>query len=149
MTGSAIQNRPIRQPDKRGFSEALKLMALTFGVAAPFIIYVSISARMIQEEYHLSKLVEQRRLLVRERERLTLQRAALLSPETVERVAREKLGMVDEEPQEMTVGVAPEKKPEKPSEPAPAKPAKKAAIPKRAARVTAQVSTMTAKGSHR
>jgi cell division protein FtsL len=149
VTGSVIQNRPIRQPDKRGFSEALKLLALTFGVAAPFIIYVSISARMIQEEYHLSKLVEQRRLLVRERERLTLQRAALLSPEVIERVAREKLGMVDEDPQEMTVGVVPEKKPEKPAEPAPAKPAKKAAVSKKAARVTAQEARVLTKGSRR
>jgi cell division protein FtsL len=148
VTPPVILNKPVRQPDKRGFSEALRLLALTFGVAAPFVIYVSISARMIQEEYRLSKLVEQRRHLVREKERLTLERAALLSPETVERVAREKLGMVDEDPQEMTVGVVPEQKPEPPVQAA-AKPAKKAALPSKAPKATAQAAVQPERGGRR
>lgn len=111
MTAQAIHNRPIRQPDERGFSEALRLTGLTFLVAAPFVLYVGLSANMIKEEYRLSKLVVDRSQLVRDRERLTLQRAALSSPEIVIRTAREKLEMVDEDPQEMTVGIVPEKKP--------------------------------------
>jgi cell division protein FtsL len=111
VTAPAIHNRPIRQPDERGFSEALRLTGLTFLVAAPFVLYVGLSANMIQEEYRLSKLVAQRSQLVRDRERLTLQRAALQSPEAVLRTARDKLGMTDEDPQELTVGVVPETKP--------------------------------------
>lgn len=130
MTAHAIHNRPIRQPDARGFSEALRLTGLTFIVAAPFILYVGLSANMIKEEYRLSKLVADRSQLVRDRERLTLQRAALLSPEIVVRTAREKLDMVDEDPQEMTVGVVPDRKPEDAgaggslTKPGPAKPAR-------------------------
>jgi cell division protein FtsB len=110
VTPPTIHNHPIRQPDERGFSEALRLTGLTFLVAAPFVLYVGLSANMIKEEYRLSKLVAQRSQLVRDRERLTLQLAALKSPEAVLRTARVKLGMVDEDPQELTVGVIPEKK---------------------------------------
>jgi len=149
VTPLVIQNRPVRQPDKRGFSEALKLLALTFAVAAPFILYVSISARMIQEEYRLSKLVEERRLLGREKDRLILQRAALLSPESVERTAREKLGMVDEDPQEMTVGVVPEPKPEKPAAAAPTSPARRSPAQKKAPKATVQAANRIAKGGRR
>jgi hypothetical protein len=104
-----IGAKPIRQPDERSLMEALRITCLVFAIATPFFLYMGISAGHVTEEYRLSRLVESRRLAQRENERLLLTRDALLSPMTVSLVAREKLGMVEEDAQEWSVGAAPEK----------------------------------------
>ena len=109
MTAPAIGTNPIRQPDERSLIEAVRITCLIFALATPFFLYMGVSAGQVKEEYRLSKLVEERRQLAREHERLTLTRDALLSPFAVNTVAREKLGMVGEDAREWTVGVAPEK----------------------------------------
>ncbi len=120
MTQVPIGNRPIRQPDRRSSAEVIRIAGLIFGVATPFITYMWISASQLKGEYHLSRLVEERRLLIREHERLALVRDALLSPDQVDKAAREKLGMVDEEPGELTLGVPPQPKKQDPPAPQPA-----------------------------
>lgn len=110
MSDLIIGAKPIRQPDERGFAEALRITLVIFGLATPFFLYMGLSASLVQEEYRLSRLVESRHQLSKEHERLVLSRDALLSPGTVNAIAREKLGMVEEDAQEWTVGVAPEKK---------------------------------------
>ncbi len=106
---TAIGARPIRQPDSRSLAEAVRITLIIFALATPFFGYMALSAANVQEEYRLSKLVEHHRQLVKENERLLLGRDALLSPEAVSKTAREKLGMVEEDAQEWTVGVPPEK----------------------------------------
>jgi hypothetical protein len=106
---TAIGARPIRQPDSRSLAEALRITLIIFALATPFFGYMALSAAHVQEEYRLSRLVEHRRQLVKENERLLLGRDALLSPMAVSKAAREKLGMVEEDAQEWTVGVPPEK----------------------------------------
>lgn len=117
MSGAVIRNKPIRQPDRRGLEEALKIFVFALGLAAPFLLYVHLSSRQLAGEYRLSKLIEVRRQLLKERDRLLLQRAAMLSPARVNQVARESLAMVDEGPGEMTVGVPPPKDDAKPGTP--------------------------------
>jgi cell division protein FtsL len=107
MTATTIRNQPIRQPDRRSLAEFLRIAALIFLAATPFIVYVGLSARMVAKEYELSRLVESRKKLLHEHEILTLQRAALLSPDVINSVAREKLGMVSESPQECSVDQPP------------------------------------------
>jgi cell division protein FtsL len=85
----------------------IRITGLIFGVAAPFIAYMWISAAQLQGEYRLSRLVEERRQLAKEHERLSLSRDALISPEIIDKTAREKLGMVDEDPAELVLGVPP------------------------------------------
>jgi len=124
MTQVPIGNRPIRLPDRRSSAEVMRITGLIFGVAAPFIAYMWVSASQLKGEYHLSRLVEERRQLSRDHERLSLVRDALLSPDGVDRAARGKLGMVDEDPGELTLGVPPQpKKKDAPAPPAAAKPA--------------------------
>jgi hypothetical protein len=105
-----IGAKPIRQPDESGLVEALRITLMIFGLATPFFLYMGLSASHVQEEYRLSRLVENRLQLSKEHERLVLTRDALLSPEAVNTIARDKLGMVEEDAQEWTVGVAPDKK---------------------------------------
>ena len=107
MTANIIHNQPIRQPDRRSMAEFLRIAVLIFLAATPFIVYVGLSARMVAKEYELSRLVETRKKLLHEHEILTLQRAALLSPDVINSVAREKLGMVSESPQECSVDQPP------------------------------------------
>lgn len=116
MSDLIIGAKPIRQPDERGLVEALRITVVIFGLATPFFLYMGLSASHVQEEYRLSRLVESRHQLSKEHERLLLTRDALLSPGAVNAIAREKLGMVEEDAQEWTVGVAPEK--ERAGEPA-------------------------------
>ena len=106
---TAIGARPIRQPDSRSFVEAVRITFFIFSLATPFFAYMGLSAAQVKEEYRLSKLVEQRRQLTKEHERLLLTRDALLSPGVVSTTAREKLGMVEEDSAEWIVGVPPDK----------------------------------------
>ncbi len=108
MKDITIGTKPIRQPDERSMAEALRITLLIFTLATPFFLYMGLSAGQVKEEYRLSKLVEHRRILLKEHERLLLTRDALLSPSVVDTTAREKLGMVEEDPQEWTVGTPPE-----------------------------------------
>jgi cell division protein FtsL len=100
MTGGAIGSRPVRVPEVRSLSEAVRLVVYVFLLSMPFLVYVALSARQVSLEYKLSSLVSKRQDLSREHERLALKRAALLSPSQVDRVATSLLGMVPEDPQE-------------------------------------------------
>jgi cell division protein FtsL len=108
LSDLTIGAKPIRQPDEQSFAAAVRITLAIFVLATPFFVYMGLSAAHVQEEYRLSRLVEGRRQLMKEHERLLLTRDALLSPGTVNAIAREKLGMVEEDAQEWTVGVAPE-----------------------------------------
>ncbi len=107
MNAAPIRNEPIRLPDRRGTADLFRIFALAAAAFAPVALYVHLASRHIEAEYRLSRLVEERTLLSRERDRLALVKASLLAPQEVRRVAREKLGMVEEDPQEWTVGVPP------------------------------------------
>lgn len=100
MTGEPFGGQPVKLPDRRSLAEALRLTAYVFTLVLPFLAYVALSVRQVSLEYTLSELIAQRQELSRERERLALQRAALLSPAQVDRVATELLGMVPEDPSE-------------------------------------------------
>lgn len=121
MRAATIRNEPIRLPDRRGTADLFRIFALAAAALAPAALYVHLASRHIEAEYRLSRLVEERTALSRERDRLTLVKASLLAPAEVRRVAREKLGMVEEDPQEWMVGVEPPPPPEKaaPKNPAP------------------------------
>ena len=112
MRRGEIRNEPVRQPDRRGTADLVRMVAVAAAVAAPVALYVHFSSRQIEAEYRLSGLVAERSALSRERERLQLVRASLLSPDRVKEVARRDLGMVEEGPEEMTVGVVPDARPE-------------------------------------
>lgn len=131
MNQVPIGNRPVRLPDRRSSAEAVRITGLIFGVAAPFIAYMWVSAAQLKGEYHLSRLVEERRKLTKEHERLSLTRDALLEPALVDRTAREKLGMVDEDPAEMNASAPPPAKKADAPPPAAAPPAAKPARPAR------------------
>lgn len=107
MSAVPIRNEPIRLPDHRGTADLFRTFVLAAAAFAPVALYVHLTSRHIESEYHLSRLVEERTLLSRERDRLALVKASLLAPQEVRRVAREKLGMVEEDPLEWTVGLPP------------------------------------------
>ena len=99
MRGESIGREPIRVPEGRGLSEALRLVLYVFALALPFLVYVALSVRQVSEDYRLSTLVLKRQALSREHERLLLERAALLSPARVDRISAESLNMVPEDAQ--------------------------------------------------
>ncbi len=101
MTQALIGANPIRQPDRRGLRDALRLIVFTVALVLPFLGYVAFaSVYQLAAEYQVSALVAKRQQLEKERDRLLLQKASLLSLPVVEKVASEKLGMVPEDPGE-------------------------------------------------
>jgi cell division protein FtsL len=101
MKQIVIGANPIRQPDKRGLRDALRLILFTAALALPFLGYVAFaSVYQLAVEYQVSALVAKRQQLEKERDRLAVQKASLLSLPVVEEVAREKLGMVPEDSSE-------------------------------------------------
>lgn len=98
MKTQLIRNRPIRQPDRKGFSEGGKLILFLLGLALPFLLYVHSSSLKIKGEYRMTHLVDRRNVLSREHEKFLLEREALLSPRKTMEVAVKKLHMVDEGP---------------------------------------------------
>lgn len=130
MSAPVIRNEPIRLPDRRGTADLLRIFALAAAALAPAALYVHLVSRHIEAEYRLSRLVEERTRLSRERDRLALVKASLLSPQEVRRVAREKLGMVEEAPQEWTVGIPPQEPSAPPQAQAPAPPPKARPLPR-------------------
>ncbi len=119
MSQPALRNRPIRQPDQRGFAEAMKLLLFVLGLAAPFILYVHLSSVQIEDDYRLSRLVEQRKQLQRENEKLRLIRSSLLSPDHVVKVAKEDLGMIEDPPGRLSVNEPPPAQADKSANPPP------------------------------
>ncbi|MEW5764164.1 MAG: cell division protein FtsL [Acidobacteriota bacterium] len=111
MKRGEIRNEPVRLPDRKGTADLVRMVAMAAAVAAPVALYVHFSSRQIEAEYKLSGLVAERSTLSRERDRLLLVKASLLSPDRVKEVARRDLGMVEEGPAEMTVGVVPDAPP--------------------------------------
>ncbi len=98
MKPVTIGANPIRQPDKRGLSDALRLILFTVALVLPFLGYVAFaSVYQLAAEYKVSALIAQRQQLEKERDRLALQKASLLSLPVIEAVATEKLGMVPED----------------------------------------------------
>ena len=77
----AIGANPIRQPDERSLAEAVRITLAIFALATPFFLYMGLSAAHVQEEYRLSRLVERRRQLVKEHERLLLTATPCSAPE--------------------------------------------------------------------
>lgn len=128
MTRPAFINRPIRQPDRSGTRDALRIMGFAALLAAPVLGYVALaSVHQLATEYRASRLVEKIRTLEKRRDRLALQRASLLSLPRVEAAAREQLGMVPEDPAEPRAdlpleAVRPKVKAPEPAAPAPAAP---------------------------
>ena len=100
MNPPPIGSQPVRVPEMRGVTEALRLILYIFALTLPFLAYVALSVKQVSLEYQLSSLVAQRQELSREHERLTLQKAAMLSPSQVDRVATTLLGMVPEDAKE-------------------------------------------------
>ena len=98
MKPAPIGGQPIRVPEGRGIAEAVTLVLYIFALALPFLAYAALSVRQVSLEYQLSGLVAQRQELSRDHERLTLQKAAMVSPSQVDRVATGILGMVPEGP---------------------------------------------------
>ncbi len=98
MKPITIGANPIRQPDKRGLSDALRLILFTVALVLPFLGYVAFaSVYQLAAEYKVSALIAKRQQLEKEQDRLALEKASLLSLPVVEKVATEKLGMVAED----------------------------------------------------
>jgi cell division protein FtsL len=68
------------------------LLVLLF--AAVGIVHVTSRVLVVHAGYRMSELEAESRVLAREHDQLKLERATLLSPARLERIAREKLGMV-------------------------------------------------------
>ncbi len=76
------------------FFELLPAALLCLLFAAVGVVHVASRVMIVDVGYRLSKLETESRELTREQDKLKLELATLKSPTALERVAREKLGMV-------------------------------------------------------
>lgn len=124
MTAPVFVNKAVRQPDRSGLRDALRLIGFAAVLAAPVLAYVALaSVHQVAAEYRVSKLVTRLQNLEKRRDRLELVRASLTSLTSVEKAAREELAMIPEEAAEPRVDLPLEAvKPKPAPKPAPAAP---------------------------
>ncbi|MFZ5471937.1 MAG: cell division protein FtsL [Myxococcota bacterium] len=75
------------------FVELLPAALLCGLFAAVGVVHVTSRALVVRSGYELSRLEGERRVLLRDHDRLQLELATLKSPSRLEKLAREKLGM--------------------------------------------------------
>jgi len=78
--------------------------ALLLAVVALLTFYVWYQTEAVRLGIDIGKREEEIRALQNEILRLKLQRAALLSPDRVEKIARDNLGLVDPKPEDIIYG---------------------------------------------
>jgi len=103
-----IVGKPIAQPDRHAGSDLLRIFFIGLLFAVPLVIYVAQSVKYLAIEYEISELITRKEELKREKAILTLKKEKLLSLASVEAVAGEKLGMVKENPTELSTGFNPD-----------------------------------------
>lgn len=96
-----VVGKPIPQPDRTADSDLLKILFISLLIAFPLLIYVALSVSYLAIDYNISKLLKQKEELKRERALLLLEKEKLLNLATVEEIASNKLGMVNENPTEL------------------------------------------------
>lgn len=100
--GYAIQ-RPVdneylaRDRDRRRVRDLLRIVFWTLPMAVALLIYISVRLAVLDEAYAIQSLEGRLHELARQERELRLEAAYLESPPRVERRAREELGMVPPE----------------------------------------------------
>ena len=79
--------------DRRGFATFVAATLACTLVAAAALFHLWIRTRVTERGYQISRLSSEYRDLARERESLQIKAAELKSPQRIEELAREKLGM--------------------------------------------------------
>ena len=90
-----VNRRLVRERDQKRTRELLRFLGLAAVLAVPVLGYVWQRVDFLRVSYRYEALQSQRQKLQREIEGLQLERATLMDHDRVERLARQRLGLVD------------------------------------------------------
>lgn len=90
-----------RERDRARARELRRLLLCGAAIVAPLLGYVWQRVDFIHVSYQVKALQKQKEHLEETRNQLTVERAMLLNPVRIERVARERLGLVDPHPEDV------------------------------------------------
>ncbi len=100
MRTAYVHTRPVdnaylvRERDRRRWRELAVILAVVLPLAAVFLAYTWIHLEVIETGYRIGQLEHQLEELVERERRLRYQASTLQSPERLERIATEELGLV-------------------------------------------------------
>jgi cell division protein FtsL len=90
-----VNRRLVRERDQKRTRELLRFLGTAAVLAVPVLGYVWQRVDFLRVSYHYEALQKQRQQAQQEVERLQLERATLMDHDRVERLARQRLGLVD------------------------------------------------------
>ena len=90
-----VNRRLVRERDQKRTRELLRFLGLSAVLAVPVLGYVWQRVDFLRVSYRYEALQKDRQTLQQEIDRLQLERATLMDHDRVERLARQRLGLVD------------------------------------------------------
>jgi cell division protein FtsL len=90
-----VNRRLVRERDQHRTRELLRFLGLAAVLLVPVLGYVWQRIDFLRVSYRYEHLQKERQGLVQDLERLQLERATLMDHDRVERLARQRLGLVD------------------------------------------------------
>lgn len=90
-----------RERDRARARELRRLLLCGAAIVAPLLGYVWQRVDFIRVSYQVEELQKRKEHLEETRNQLTVERAMLLNPARIERVARKRLGLVDPHPEDV------------------------------------------------
>ncbi len=107
--------RLVREKDRAKARDLGRFVLYGAAIAAPLLVYVWQRVEFIRLSYRVEQLQKEKQDLVEINKRMAVERSLLMSPNRIERVARQQLGLVDPQPEDVrrvaVAGGVPEEQP--------------------------------------
>jgi cell division protein FtsL len=96
-----VNQRLVRERDRRHSRELWRFLLTAALMAVPLLGYVWQRMDFLRVSYRYEKLQKEKQALLEQSEQLKVERATLMDHERIERLARQRLGLVDPSPDDV------------------------------------------------
>lgn len=96
-----VNQRLVRERDRQKSRELWRFLLTAAALALPVLGYVWQRIDFLRVSYHYEDLQKQKTRLLEEKEQLKVELATLMDHDRIERLARQRLGLVDPEPDDV------------------------------------------------
>jgi len=96
-----VNQRLVRERDRQRSRELWRFLLTAAVLAVPVLGYVWQRVDFLRVSYHYERLQKERQTLLEQSEQLKVERATLMDHDRIERLARQRLGLVDPEPDDV------------------------------------------------
>ena len=96
-----VNQRLVRERDRQKSRELWRFLLTAALLAVPVLAYVWQRVDFLRVSYRYERLQKEKQALIEESERLKVERATLMDHDRIERLARNRLGLVDPSPDDV------------------------------------------------